>query len=171
MIIRLKVSPPLGYTLDHKVAQVRAILSPCFPGSGAIRDTVNGNGGESAQLFVYVEFFKPARTKFRQTVPQSEPAHHMYRLEREYTTNGANMSVPSVFPILQDGSILYNNRVIGKTTLEEGRTIDATSSGTMNKLTSQPQARSLKVRSCHNATKEKTTTVFKKTFLEPPSGM
>jgi len=61
---------------------------------------------------------------------------------------------------------------IGKTllTLVEGTSHRATSSGIMNRLTSQPQARSLKVRSCQSATKEKTMTVLIMRFFDPPKG-
>jgi hypothetical protein len=44
-------------------------------------------------------------------------------------------------------------------------------SGSRNKLTSHPQASSLKDRSCHRATNVKTSRVAAATFLDPPTGM
>lgn len=60
--------------------------------------------------------------------------------------------------------------LMGQETLEAGNRYDAASSGITNKLTSQPQANSRKVRSCHKATNENTKTVFSTRFLEPPNG-
>jgi hypothetical protein len=44
-------------------------------------------------------------------------------------------------------------------------------SGKINRLTSQPHANKVNDKSCHSATKEKTSTVVKSEFLAPPSGM
>lgn len=55
-------------------------------------------------------------------------------------------------------------------TLTEGISHRARSSGIMNRLMSQPHARSLKVRSCQSATKEKTMTVLITKFFDPPKG-
>ena len=62
-------------------------------------------------------------------------------------------------------------RLTREKTLEAGSRYDAANSGMTNKLTSQPQANNLKVRSCHKATNENTKTVLSRRFFEPPNGI
>lgn len=56
-------------------------------------------------------------------------------------------------------------------TLRSGNRYDAITSGTTNRLTSQPHASKRNVKSCHNATKENTRSVLSNMFFAPPRGI
>ena len=56
-------------------------------------------------------------------------------------------------------------------TLLAGANFLASISGKMNRLTSHPHAKSLKLRSCQSATKVNTIKVLKTTLRAPPSGI
>lgn len=56
-------------------------------------------------------------------------------------------------------------------TLDRGNTVLAINSGTRNKLTNHPHARSLNDKSCQSATKVKMRTLEARTFRVPPRGI
>ncbi len=101
---------------------------------------------------------------------KSDQVRSHHHDEIEHCSYCAYMSIPRLFSVLKRinvGQIC----AMRDCTLDAGKRKVAMISGRMKRLTSQPQARSLKDKSCHNATKEKTRTVVKITFFVPPRGI
>ncbi len=80
------------------------------------------------------------------------------------------MPVPRLAPILNKIIKFEEIKCARTITLEDGSRYRAAISGRMKRLTSHPHARRVKDRSCHKATKEKTSTVLTILFVVPPRG-
>lgn len=84
------------------------------------------------------------------------------------------MSIPPLCAELDDGPRIntYSYAIQElRLALDRGNAVLAINSGTRNRLTNHPHARSLNDRSCQSATKVKMRTLETRTFRVPPSGM